>query len=188
MTNRTTRIGIGYDIHRLVEGRKLILGGVDIPFEKGLAGHSDADVLTHSICDALLGAAALGDIGQRFPDHDPQYKNASSISLLRLVEDLLRQHGFRIQCVDATVVAEAPKIGPFMDRIRARLARAMSISPDSVSVKAKTNEALGEIGAGQAMAAHAVCLLASETPGKREKRKSDRTFEGHGPRPNHENR
>lgn len=155
----TMRIGIGYDIHRLVEGRRLILGGVRIPFEKGLQGHSDADVLTHSICDALLGAAALGDLGQHFPDTDPQYKDVSSLTLLRHVASLVDQHGFSIQCIDATIVTEAPKLRPYLDRIRARLARVLNIKMEDVNVKAKTNEGLGDIGAGRAMAAHAVCLL-----------------------------
>lgn len=159
MTNQIARVGIGYDIHRLVEGRRLILGGVDVPFEKGLEGHSDADVLCHSICDALLGAAALGDLGQHFPDDDPRYQDASSITMLRLVEDLLRQRGFRVRCVDATILAEAPKLAPFIDRIRARLAGALHVSIDCVSVKAKSHEGLGAIGAGQAIAAQAVCLL-----------------------------
>lgn len=172
MTNQTTRIGLGYDIHRLVEGRKLILGGVDVPFEKGLQGHSDADVLCHSICDALLGAAALGDIGQHFPDDDPQYKDASSITMLRLVEDLLHNQGFRVRCVDATILAEAPKLAPFISRIRARIARALNVNLDCVSVKAKTHEGLGDIGAGQAIAAHAVCLLDAVSAGKNVKRKT----------------
>jgi len=174
VTNQTTRIGMGYDIHRLAEGRKLILGGVDVPFEKGLDGHSDADVLSHSICDALLGAAALGDIGQHFPDDDPQYKDASSITMLRLVEDLLHAQGFRVQCVDATILAEAPPLAPFINRIRARLARALNLSIECVSVKAKTHEGLGEIGAGHAIAAQAVCLLETESPAKRGRNKRHR--------------
>jgi 2-C-methyl-D-erythritol 2,4-cyclodiphosphate synthase len=162
---------MGYDIHRLVEGRKLILGGVDVPFEKGLQGHSDADVLCHSICDALLGAAALGDIGQHFPDDDPRYEDASSITMLRLVEDLLRHQGFRVRCVDATILAEAPKLAPFLDRIRARIARALNVNLDCVSVKAKTHEGLGDVGAGQAIAAQAVCLLDAVSFGKKGKNK-----------------
>ncbi|MDW8238636.1 MAG: 2-C-methyl-D-erythritol 2,4-cyclodiphosphate synthase [Acidobacteriota bacterium] len=157
----TARVGIGYDIHRLVEGRRLILGGVRVPFDRGLQGHSDADVLTHSICDALLGAAALGDLGQHFPDTDPQYKNVSSLTLLREVASLVAQHGFTIQCIDATIVTEAPKLRPYLDRMRVRLARALRLKVEAVNIKAKTNEGLGDIGAGRAMAAYAVCLLAS---------------------------
>lgn len=173
MTNQTSRIGIGYDIHRLVEGRQLILGGVDVPFGKGLDGHSDADVLSHSICDALLGAAALGDIGQHFPDDDPRYKDASSITMLRLVEDLLRNQGFRVQCIDATILAEAPKLAPFINRIRGRIARALNVSIDCVSVKAKTHEGLGVIGSGEAIAAQAVCLLDAGFAARKGKNKPD---------------
>jgi 2-C-methyl-D-erythritol 2,4-cyclodiphosphate synthase len=174
VANEMTRIGIGYDIHRLVEGRKLVLGGVDVPFEKGPQGHSDADVLAHSIIDALLGAAALGDIGQHFPDDDPRYKDASSMSMLRLVEDLMRQQGFRVQCVDAVILLEAPKLAPFIQRIRSRIARALDVGIEDVSVKAKTNEGLGEIGAGQAIASHAVCLVSKDAAGKRPKDKTPR--------------
>jgi 2-C-methyl-D-erythritol 2,4-cyclodiphosphate synthase len=181
VTNQATRVGIGYDIHRLVEGRKLVLGGVDIPFEKGLDGHSDADVLSHSIIDALLGAAALGDIGQHFPDDDPRYKDASSITMMRLVEDLLRSRGWRVHCVDATILAEQPKLAPHIERIRARLARALCVNTDCVSVKAKTHEGLGSIGAGQAIAVHAVCLLGSELAGKRN-RSEERGAKGREPK------
>ena len=167
MTTQPVRIGIGFDIHRLVEGRKLILGGVEIPFEKGLEGHSDADVLSHSIGDALLGAAALGDLGQHFPDDDPRYEGASSLSLLRLVEDLLRHHGFRVHSVDSTVFAEVPKLAPFINRMRARLAGALGLAIDSVSVKAKTYEGLGAVGSGAAIAAQAVCLLGTGSEGER---------------------
>lgn len=174
MINQATRVGIGYDIHRLVAGRRLILGGVDIPFEKGLDGHSDADALSHSVCDALLGAAALGDIGQHFPDDDPRYKDASSITMVRLVEDLLRQYGWRVRCVDATILAEQPKLAPHIERIRARLSRALAVNLDCVSVKAKTHEGLGSIGAGAAIAVHAVCLLTSEPSGKKNEERKPR--------------
>ena len=154
-----TRIGIGYDIHRLVEGRKLILGGVEIPFEKGLLGHSDSDVLTHAICDALLGAAALGDIGSHFPDHDPQFKGASSLTMLAHVVALLREHGYRVANLDSTVITERPKLAPHIAAIRHQLAAVLQVDVVEVSVKAKTNEKLDAIGAGEAMAAHAIALI-----------------------------
>ena len=154
-----TRIGIGYDIHRLVEGRKLILGGVEIPFEKGLLGHSDSDVLTHAICDALLGAAALGDIGSHFPDHDPQFKGASSLTMLAHVVVLLREHGYRVANLDSTVITERPKLSPHIAAIRHQLAAVLQVDVVEVSVKAKTNEKLDAIGAGEAMAAHAIALI-----------------------------
>ena len=153
------RIGHGYDVHRLVEGRRLVLGGVEIPFEKGLLGHSDADVLAHSVMDALLGAAALGDIGQLFPDSDPAYKGADSLALLRRVTAVLREEGYRVGNVDATVLAQRPKLAPHVPLMRERLASAMEIDPDRVSVKATTEEKLGFTGSGEGMAAHAVCLL-----------------------------
>lgn len=156
------RIGHGYDVHRLVEGRKLILGGVEIPFERGLLGHSDADVLTHAIMDALLGAAALGDIGRWFPDTEERWRGADSLVLLREVTALLHQNGFRIGNIDATVLAEAPKLRPHIDEMRRRLAKACGVPPDAVSVKATTEEKLGFTGAGDGMAAHAVCLLEKE--------------------------
>lgn len=157
----TSRIGLGYDYHRLVEGRKLILGGVEIPFSKGLAGHSDGDVLTHAICDALLGAAGLGDIGQHFPDTEPQWKGASSLGLLARVVELVRQKGFRIVNVDAVVIAEEPKLAPHFKTIREKLARALTLEPEFVSVKAKTTEGLEALGRGEAIAAQAVALLES---------------------------
>lgn len=153
------RVGIGYDFHRLVAGRKLILGGVDIPFSKGLAGHSDGDVLTHAICDALLGAAALGDIGQHFPDTDPQWKDASSLGLLALVVELLNKKSYRIVNVDAVVIAQEPRLAPHFAVIREKLAQALAVEPEHVNVKAKTTEGLDAIGRGEAIAAQAVALL-----------------------------
>ena len=154
-----TRFGMGYDVHRLVEGRKLILGGVEIPFEKGLDGHSDADVLTHAVMDALLGAAALGDIGKLFPDSDAAYAGADSIALLERVTALLREHGWQVGNVDATVVAQAPRLAPYIPEMRRRLAEAMGLDVDCVSVKATTEERLGFTGSGEGMAAHAVALI-----------------------------
>lgn len=153
------RIGHGYDVHRLVPGRKLILGGVELPFEKGLLGHSDADVLTHAVMDALLGAAALGDIGKLFPDNDPAYEGADSLVLLRRVTEALSEHGYRIGNVDVTVLAQRPKLAPHIPAMREKLAVAMGISPDQVSVKATTEEGLGFTGAGDGIAAHAVALI-----------------------------
>ena len=153
------RIGHGYDVHRLVEGRKLVLGGVDIPFEKGLLGHSDADVLTHAVMDALLGAAALGDIGKLFPDSDPAYEGADSLALLRRVAEALDENGYKIGNVDATVLAQRPKLAPHIPLMRQRLATAMGVDPDRVSVKATTEEGLGFTGSGEGIAAHAVALI-----------------------------
>ena len=153
------RIGHGYDVHRLVPERKLILGGVEIAFEKGLLGHSDADVLAHAVMDALLGAAALGDIGRLFPDSDPAYEGADSLALLRRVTEVLAEHGYRIGNVDATVLAQRPKLAPHIPAMRERLAAAMGISTDQVSVKATTEEGLGFTGAGEGIAAHAVALI-----------------------------
>lgn len=153
------RIGHGYDVHKLVEDRKLILGGVEIPYEKGLLGHSDADVLTHAIMDALLGAAALGDIGQHFPDTDPNYAGADSLELLRRVAVLLRDKGWKVGNVDSTILAQKPKLAPHIRKMRENLAACMGVELDQVSVKATTEEKLGFTGAGQGMAAHAVCLL-----------------------------
>lgn len=153
------RIGIGYDLHRLEKGRKLILGGVTIPHEKGLAGHSDADVLCHAITDALLGAAALGDIGAHFPDTDPRYHNADSVELLRSAYGLVQAAGYRIVNLDATLIAERPKLLPHMDAIRERLAEALGIEKSQVSVKAKTNEGTGPEGRQEAISAHAAALL-----------------------------
>ena len=153
------RVGHGYDVHRLVEGRALILGGVTVPFDRGLLGHSDADVLTHAVMDALLGAAALGDIGQLFPDSDEAYAGADSIALLRRVTALLREHGWQVGNVDATVVAQTPKLAPYIPEMRRRLAEAMGLDVDCVSVKATTEERLGFTGSGEGMAAHAVALI-----------------------------
>jgi 2-C-methyl-D-erythritol 2,4-cyclodiphosphate synthase len=153
------RIGIGYDIHRLVEGRKLILAGVEIPFEKGLLGHSDSDVLTHAICDALLGAAALGDIGAHFPDTDERYRGAASLDLLARVVELITERGYRVANVDAVVMAERPMLRAHIAAMRERLAAVLQVDIDSVSVKAKTSEGLGSVGRGEAMAAHAVALI-----------------------------
>lgn len=153
------RIGTGYDVHRLVEGRKLILGGVEIPYEKGLLGHSDADVLLHAIMDALLGAAALGDIGLLFPDSDPHYEGADSVKLTRKVARLLAEHGFLIENVDATVVAQAPKLRPYIDAMRKNIAEALGVDLSQVSVKATTEEHLGFTGAGEGIAAQAAALL-----------------------------
>lgn len=153
------RVGHGYDVHRLVEGRALILGDVTVPFDRGLLGHSDADVLTHAVMDALLGAAALGDIGKLFPDSDAAYAGADSIALLERVTALLREHGWQVGNVDATVVAQTPKLAPYIPEMRRRLAEAMGLDVDCVSVKATTEERLGFTGSGEGMAAHAVALI-----------------------------
>ena len=153
------RIGHGYDVHRLVPERKLILGGVDIPWEKGLLGHSDADVLTHALMDALLGAAALGDIGKLFPDNDPKYSGADSIELLKEVCRVLEIRGYGICNVDCTVLAQRPKLAPHIPLMRQRLAEAMGLDTDQVSVKATTEEGLGFTGEGLGIAAHAVALI-----------------------------
>ncbi len=158
------RVGVGFDVHRLEEGRRLILGGVEIPFEKGLAGHSDADVLTHAICDALLGAVALGDIGAHFPDTDERFKDADSLELLREVVALAAGRGFVPQNIDSVVIAERPKLAPHITGMRASLAAALGISDEAVSVKATTSEGLGYTGRGEGMAAHAVCTLRSDNP------------------------
>ena len=153
------RIGHGYDVHRLVRGRDLIIGGVKIDYEFGLLGHSDADVLTHAIMDALLGAAALGDIGKHFPDSDPAYAGADSLALAKNVSARLRSNGYRIINVDSTVLAQRPKLAPFIPIMRERLAAALGVSIDDVSVKATTEEGLGFTGSGEGIAAHAVCLI-----------------------------
>ena len=153
------RIGHGYDVHRLVEGRKLILGGVEIPFEKGLDGHSDADVLVHAVMDALLGAAALGDIGKLFPDNDERYLGADSIGLLKTVRTVLEEHGWKLSNLDATVIAQRPKLAPYIDTMRKQIADALETDVGSVSVKATTEERLGFTGSGEGIAAHAVCLI-----------------------------
>ena len=153
------RIGHGYDVHRLVEGRDLIIGGVKIPYEKGLLGHSDADVLTHAVMDALLGAAALGDIGKHFPDSDPAYAGADSLLLADRVSSLIHEQGYRIENVDATILAQAPKLAPHIPTMRENLSRALGIPLSAVSVKATTEEGLGFTGEGLGIAAHAVCLI-----------------------------
>lgn len=157
MTN--LRIGHGYDVHRLTEGRKLILGGVDIPWEKGLLGHSDADVLTHAVMDALTGAARLGDIGRLFPDTDPAYAGISSLKLLAEVGRLLAERGFSVVNIDATLLAQAPKVGPYRVQMAENIARALKIDPERVNIKATTEEKLGFTGDGSGMAAHAVVLV-----------------------------
>ena len=153
------RIGMGYDVHRLAEGRKLILGGVEIPWEKGLLGHSDADVLVHAVMDALLGAAALGDIGQHFPDTDPAYEGADSLQLLRKVGEILAEAGYRVGNVDATVIAQRPKLAPYREQMRKNIAEALGAEVSQVSVKATTEEGLGFTGAGEGIAAQAIALL-----------------------------
>lgn len=155
------RIGHGYDVHRLVEGRPLILAGVTIPYEKGLLGHSDADVLAHAVSDALLGAAALGDLGKWFPDTDEAYQGADSLLLLQEVCKKVKAQGYSIQNIDATVVAQAPKLSPYIAEMRTYLAKACGLTEQQVNVKATTEEHLGFTGAGQGIAAHAVCLLNS---------------------------
>ncbi|MCR5722826.1 MAG: 2-C-methyl-D-erythritol 2,4-cyclodiphosphate synthase [Lachnospiraceae bacterium] len=155
------RIGHGYDVHKLVENRPLIIGGVTIPYEKGLLGHSDADVLTHAVMDALLGAAALGDIGLHFPDSDPAYKGADSIKLLEHVGDLLESKMYFVENIDATILAQAPKMRPHIDDMRKNIANALRIELSCVNVKATTEEGLGFTGAGEGIAAHAVCLIGS---------------------------
>ena len=153
------RIGMGYDVHKLVEGRKLILGGVEIPYEKGSLGHSDADVLLHAIMDALLGAAALGDIGKHFPDTDEAYKGISSIRLLEHVSRLLEEHGFIVENIDATIIAQRPKMRPHIDRMRENIAAALQIETEQINVKATTEEGLGFTGNGEGISSQAVCLL-----------------------------
>lgn len=153
------RIGHGYDVHRLVSGRKLILGGVDINYELGLLGHSDADVLVHAIMDAMLGALALGDIGQHFPDNDEKYSGADSIELLKKVGELVKDKGYTVVNIDSTVLCQRPKLKPYIQDMRAVIAGALNIDADAVSVKATTEEGLGFTGNGEGIAAHAVCLL-----------------------------
>lgn len=157
------RVGIGYDIHRLENGRELILGGVKIPYELGLEGHSDADVLLHAICDALLGALALGDIGQHFPNTDMQYKNISSLILLEKVNSLIHNRGFITSNVDAVIIAEKPKLAPFIPEMRSNIARTLGIDIDSISIKATTAEKLGSIGQGKGISAQAVVIVKPRT-------------------------
>lgn len=153
------RIGHGYDVHRLTENRKLILGGVEIPYEKGLLGHSDADVLLHAVSDALLGAAAMGDIGHLFPDTDDRWKGADSLKLLEMVVKAVKEKGYSVGNIDATVLAQAPKLAPYIENMRNNIAKACSVDVDCVSVKATTEEGLGFTGTGQGIAAHAVALI-----------------------------
>jgi 2-C-methyl-D-erythritol 4-phosphate cytidylyltransferase/2-C-methyl-D-erythritol 2,4-cyclodiphosphate synthase len=156
---RTGRAGVGYDLHRLVEGRPLVLGGVTIPFGRGLMGNSDADAVCHAITDAILGAAAEGDIGRHFPDTDPAWHNASSVDLLRRAAQFLRDRGLEVGNVDASVIAERPRLTPYIDAMRANVAGALGVSPDRVSIKGKTNEGVGELGRGEAIAVHAIALV-----------------------------
>jgi 2-C-methyl-D-erythritol 2,4-cyclodiphosphate synthase len=153
------RVGIGYDIHRLIAGRKLVLGGVDIPFEKGLLGHSDADVLVHAVCDALLGAAGLGDIGLHFPDTDPEYKDMSSIKILAKTYELVNAKNFRVINIDSTIFADAPKLSPYRKAMQKNIARTIEIDPECVNVKATTFEGLGMIGKGEGIGAMSVALI-----------------------------
>ncbi|GAA0805605.1 2-C-methyl-D-erythritol 2,4-cyclodiphosphate synthase [Clostridium sp. AF19-22AC] len=153
------RVGMGYDVHKLVEDRELILGGVTIPYEKGLLGHSDADVLLHAVMDALLGAAALGDIGKHFPDTDPQYKGISSIRLLEHVAALLDEQNYIVENIDATIIAQRPKMRPYIDTMRENVAKALKISVDQVNIKATTEEGLGFTGSGEGISSQAVCAL-----------------------------
>ncbi|MDA8434012.1 MAG: 2-C-methyl-D-erythritol 2,4-cyclodiphosphate synthase [Nitrospiraceae bacterium] len=152
------RVGFGYDSHRLVEGRKLIIGGVSIPFPKGLGGHSDADVLCHAIADAIIGAIGLGDIGTHFPDTDPRWKDAVSIEILKYVIELARMNGFRVAWIDTTIIAERPRIAPYVAQMKDALSET-GIPPGAINIKAKTNEGMGFIGRGEGIAAYAVCLL-----------------------------
>ena len=155
------RIGMGYDVHRRAEDRALIIGGVEIPYEKGLLGHSDADVLLHAIMDALLGAAAMGDIGKHFPDTDPTYKGISSLVLLEKVGELLRENGFIIENIDATIIAQAPKMRPYIDSMRENIARVLEVDISCVNVKATTEEGLGFTGSGEGISSQAICMLTS---------------------------
>ncbi len=156
---RSPRCGIGYDLHRLVEGRKLILGGMGVPFEKGPAGHSDGDVLSHAICDALLGAAGLGDIGTHFPDTDPRWRGVSSLLFLEHIRGLLAERRLRIVHIDATVITEKPKLGPYFPAVRESLAKTLGIRPEQINLKAKTNEGVDAIGRGEAIGAQAIATL-----------------------------
>lgn len=163
MSGTKIRVGYGYDVHRYAEGRKLILGGITVPSPRGLLGHSDADVLLHAIADALLGAAALRDIGYHFPDSDPRYAGADSMVLLREVLLLLRKRGYRVGNIDATIVVEAPKLNPFIPRMQERIAETLDLSTDEISIKATTNERMGFVGREEGMAAHAVALIYRES-------------------------
>lgn len=160
-TSRACRVGIGYDVHRLEPGRPLILGGIELAAERGPVGHSDGDALAHAVCDALLGAGGLGDIGRHFPDSDPKWKGVSSLRFLEGAASMLAEHGLRIEWIDAVVIVERPKLGPHFPAMREALARALAISPEQISLKAKTNEGLGELGRGEAIAAQAIALLSA---------------------------
>ena len=163
MSGINIRVGYGYDVHRYAEGRELILGGITVPAPRGLLGHSDADVLLHAIADALLGAAAMRDIGYHFPDTDPRYAGADSMVLLREVLMLLRERDYRVGNIDATIVAEAPKLNPFIPLMQERIAETLDLSTDEISIKATTNERMGFVGREEGMAAHAVALIYRET-------------------------
>ncbi|MDE6596566.1 MAG: 2-C-methyl-D-erythritol 2,4-cyclodiphosphate synthase [Oscillospiraceae bacterium] len=156
------RIGHGYDVHRLTEGRKLILGGVEIPYEKGLLGHSDADVLVHAVMDAMLGALALGDIGKHFPDTSPEYEGADSILLLKKVKEIIEDKGYAVENIDSTIIMQSPKLAPYIDKMRENIAEAVGCEISQISVKATTEERLGFTGSGEGAAAHAVCILESK--------------------------
>ena len=156
------RIGHGYDVHRLTEGRKLILGGVEIPHEKGLLGHSDADVLVHAVMDSMLGALALGDIGKHFPDNDPEYDGANSISLLKRVSEIISEQGFSVGNIDSTIICQSPKLAPYIEQMRENIASAVGCEASQISVKATTEERLGFTGSGEGISAHAVCILESK--------------------------
>lgn len=157
----STRCGIGYDLHRLVEGRKLIIGGTQVPYEKGPAGHSDGDVVAHAVCDALLGAAGLGDIGKHFPDTDPKWKGANSLLFLEYARKLLDENKFAIEYIDVVVILERPKLGPHFPKMREALAQSLKVSPEKVHLKAKTNEGVDAVGRGEAIACHAVATLSA---------------------------
>jgi 2-C-methyl-D-erythritol 2,4-cyclodiphosphate synthase len=157
----STRCGIGYDLHRLVEGRKLIIGGIEVPFEKGPAGHSDGDVVAHAVCDALLGAAGLGDIGKHFPDTDPKWKGANSLLFLEHAQKLLNENKFAIEHIDVVVILERPKLGPHFPNMREALAKSLNVTAEKVHLKAKTNEGVDAVGRGEAIACHVVATLSA---------------------------
>jgi 2-C-methyl-D-erythritol 2,4-cyclodiphosphate synthase len=157
----STRCGIGYDLHRLVEGRKLIIGGIQVPFEKGPAGHSDGDVVAHAVCDALLGAAGLGDIGKHFPDTDPKWKGANSLLFLEHAQKLLNENKFAIEYIDVVVILERPKLGPHFPKMREALAKSLNVTAEKVHLKAKTNEGVDAVGRGEAIACHVVATLSA---------------------------
>ncbi|MEW9094562.1 MAG: 2-C-methyl-D-erythritol 2,4-cyclodiphosphate synthase [Clostridiaceae bacterium] len=153
------RIGMGYDVHRLVEGRKLIIGGVEIPYEKGLLGHSDADVLLHALMDSILGAAALGDIGKHFPDKDDSYKDISSVKLLKEVKKIVENKGYKVANIDSTIIAQSPKMAPYIEEMRMKVSETLDISVDMINIKATTEEGLGFTGSGEGISAQSICLL-----------------------------